>query len=315
MQPTLTHEAPANLTEQEQAPLNGNLTEQDLAQLQLKLAASNSEAAVKNNLRDAFSGYYQGINRLGSIAFLVIAWGAKCLVEHKPSNVKVSEMIRECSVKGEQVPLRTMTEAGPGGKGTHSYTKAGAHPFKQEGKVWRDLFIIEAVIGHGMLIPDKWPTNWPAAVYVGGVPFTSPAKACQARNGVRRVHIAYMNAIKPTVTDMRDLLPWQARGQVLSGLKVAKTVRVTGRFLSKEATATTSSGRYQKKNVKAAETPHGAYGIIMGLLHGTRDAMTDAERDDIVLATTNAVFPKNLPLASKVEDAASGQPETEEQES
>lgn len=310
---TMTHEAPAgNGTT---SAMNTGVNEQELAALQLKVSAANSEAAVKNHLKDALKAYYSRLQSMGQLASLVVAFGAKWLGEHKPSNTKVSELVRECSIAGEPTPIRRVIEPGQGkGKATHSYVsqKAGSHPYRQDGKVWSDLFKIEAHLSHGAPIPEKWPTAWPATVTVGGVAFSSPVRALQAGNGLRRVHIAYMNEIKPAVIDLTGLKPWQTKGQILAGLKVSENVRIVGRFFNKTSTASPTGGRYEKKSIKASDSPHGAYGIVLGLLAASREGMTEKMRQDISDAAAKGTYPKDVPLPSKADDNAAGLDEAAE---
>jgi hypothetical protein len=258
---------------------------------------------------DAIRSFYQHMDEGGKYAANVVLRGAVLVKDHEVSNRDFSELLKAGDVRlgaakdtllaGEPTPMRVVQPV----RG-ESYVESKAHPYKQHGRIWRQLSYWQGNMNTSQKDVDNkvemGVAEWPTGIVVKGKEYTSPADALLDGHGLVTVHVAWSNVIRPQMVDLSDYTPNGRKGRMVAAMEAGKGLGVTLRFFNK------GQNREFKKSVKLAEikAPEAIYGAVVGLLGlSYKGGSLNLDPDDklaLIAFIQDGTIPSNIPL--KVED-------------
>lgn len=263
---------------------------------------------VEIHFTDALCGYYGRLAGLGTSAAEVILCGAMLVRDFELSAAEFSALLKDGEPKlgsakdallaGSQVPIREIRPVR--GEG---YTEIKAHPYKQHGRVWRQLSYWQAALNTSQKDVDEGKevavATWPTTFLVNGTKYSNPAEALLAGNGLHEVHVVFANVIRPQILDLSDLSPQGKKGRLVAAVKAAQDMSVTVRVYNK------TQNREAKKTFKLSEMrkmPEAIYGAAVGVLGmayvpGQGVQLDPDDKAKLIEFLTNGTVPNNIPAA------------------
>ena len=220
---------------------------------------------------DAVRAYYRHDREGGKYAAEVVLRGAALLRDFEMTNKDFSELLKvgepglgsakDALLAGEPVPIRVVQPV----RGAE-YIELKGHPYKQHGRVWRQLCHWQAGLNTSAKdVEAKVELDvaaWPEVIKIKGQDYARPVDALLDNHGLVTTHTAWANVIRPQVVDLSNFSPQTKKGRMVAALENVRDMSITLRVFSKE------QNREQKKSFKLSELkqPEVFYAAAAGII-------------------------------------------------